>query len=180
MAKKEETPKIILERTYVIPLRQETLKVPPFKKAKKAIRAIREFISKHMKSDEIIIGKYLNMNVWNHGIKNPPHKVNVITTKDDKGKVFVEIVGAPKEKPKVEDKKKVAKKEEKESKAAVTSEEKIEKKVEEAKEEKAEEAKKIEHEEIRELKKEHPKLHAQKMPPKSKMQESHPQAPKSV
>ena len=176
MAKKEETPKTVLERTYVIPLRQETLKVPPFKKAKKAIRTIREFISKHMKSDDITMGKYLNLKVWSRGIKNPPHKVKVTTTKDGKGKVFVEIVGAPKEKPKVEEKKPAKKPEPK----AVSKEENIEKKAEEAKEDKAEEAKKIEKEEIKEIQKEHPKQHAPKMPPKSKMQEAHQQAPKSL
>ena len=59
-------------------------------------------------------------------------------------------------------------------------EEKLEKEVEGIKKEKAEEAKKIEHEEIKELQKEHPKMHAPKMPPKQKLQESHPQAPKSL
>ena len=176
MAKKEETSKVILERVYVIPLRRETLKVPPFRKANKAAKAIREFISRHMKSDNVAIGKYLNLKIWEHGAKNPPHKVKVNTTKDDKGKVFVEIVGAPKE-AKAEEKKKPIKKEEKE---AEKPEEKIERKAEEKKEEKAEEAKKIEKEEIRELQKEHPKHHAPKMPAMPKQQEAHPTAPKSV
>ena len=109
MAKKEEASKIVLERTYVIPLRRETLKVPNFKKANKAVRAIKQFISKHMKSETVAVGKYLNLFVWKHGAKNPPHKVQVTASKDDKGKVLVEIVGAPKEKPKEE--KKPAKKE---------------------------------------------------------------------
>ncbi len=174
MAKKEETSKVVLERVYVIPLRRETLKVPPFRKANKAAKTIREFISRHMKSENIAIGKYLNLKVWEHGAKNPPHKVKVNASKDDKGKVFVEIVGAPKEAPKAEEKKKPAKKE------AEKPEEKIEKKVEDAKEEKAEEAKKIEKEEIKELQKEHPKLHAPRMPAMPKQQEAHPTAPKSV
>ena len=57
MAKKEETSKIILERVYVIPLRRETLKVPNFRKANKAVKSVREFISKHMKSENVVIGK---------------------------------------------------------------------------------------------------------------------------
>lgn len=171
MAKKEEAPKTVLERTYVIPLRRKTLKVPPFRKANKAAKTIREFISQHMKSSNISIGKYLNLKVWQHGAKNPPHHVKVNAAKDDKGRVFVELVDAPKEKPKAEEKKKEIKE--------AKPEEKIEKKVEGAKEEKAEEAKIIEKEEIKELKKELPK-HAQKMPAKPKMQESHPTAPRSV
>ena len=176
MAKKEEAPKVILERVYNIPLRRETLKVPPFKKANKAVKTVRQFISRHMKSDNVIIGKYLNLKIWEHGMKNPPHHVKINASKDDKGKVFVELVDAPKEKPKVEEKKKAVKEEEKEAKP----EQKLEKEIEERKEEKTEEAKKIEREEIKELQKEHQKHHAPKMPSKPKMQESHPTAPKSV
>ena len=77
MAKKEEASKIILERTYNIPLRRETLKAPSYRKAKKAITAIREFIGRHMKSGNVAVGKYLNLKVWEHGIKNPPHHVKV-------------------------------------------------------------------------------------------------------
>ncbi len=175
MAKKEEVSKTILERVYTIPLRRETLKVPYFKKANKAVKTVREFISKHMKSENVLIGKYLNLRIWHHGAKNPPHHVKVNAVKDDKGKVIVELVDAPKEKTKVEEKKKPAKKEEKE-----TKEEKLEKEVEEIKEEKAEEAKEIEKEEIKELQKEHPKHHTPKMPAKPKMQETHPTAPRSV
>ena len=177
MAKKEESSKIVLERTYVIPLRRETLKVPNFRKANKAVKSVREFISKHMKSENVVIGKYLNLKIWKHGAKNPPGKVKVNAAKDDKGKVFVEIVGAPKE-AKVEEKK-PAKKEEKGAKAEKPGE-KLGKEAEEIKEEKAEEAKKIEKEEMKEIQKEHPKQHAPKMPQKPKMQESHPTAPRSV
>ena len=179
MAKKEETSKTVLERVYNIPLKKETLKVPPFKKANKAVKTVRKFISKHMKSESVLIGKYLNLKIWKHGAKNVPHHVKVNAVKDDKGKVFVELADAPKEQPKVEEKKAV-KKEEKETKESVKPEEKLEQQVEEMKEEKAEEAKKIEKEEIKELKKEHPKRHTPKMPLQPKNQEQHPQAPMHV
>ncbi len=179
MAKKEETSKTVLERIYTIPLRMQTLKVPPFKKANKSVKTIKEFISKHMKSENVVIGKYLNLKIWDHGAKNPPHHVKVNVVKDDKGKVIVELFGAPKEEPKVEEKKKEPKKEEKEIKIE-KPEEKLEKEIEEIKEEKAEEAKKIEQEEMKELKKEHPKQYAPKIPAKPKLQEARPTAPRSV
>ena len=173
MAKKEEASKIILERTYVVPLRMQTLKSPKYKKAKKAISTIKIFISKHMKSNDIKIGRYLNLKIWKHGIKNPPHKVKVTAAKDDKGMVFVELADAPK--PKVEESKKPAKKEDKVVKEA---------EFKEIKEEKAEEAKKIEKEEIKELMKEQkehiPMHHAPKIPPKQKFQQQRPTAPKSI
>ena len=178
MAKKEETSKTVLERVYNIPLRRETLKVPNFKKANKAMKTVKIFISKHMKSDNVVVGKYLNLYIWKHGAKNPPHHAKVNAAKDDKGKVFVELADAPKVQPKVEEKK-VIKKEEKETKVE-KPEEKLEKEIEEIKEEKAEEAKKIEQEEIKELKKEHPKHHAPKIQQVQKSQQTHPTAPKSI
>ena len=174
--KKEESSKVVLERAYVVPLHKQTLKVPPFRKAEKAAKTLREFISKHMKSDDVKIGRHLNMKLWEHGMKNPPHKIKVIASKDDKGKVFVELEGAPKEVPKPEAKKKSGKEEPK--REISKAEERIEQKAEEAREEKAEEAKIVEHEEIRELQKEHPKQHAPKVPLQHKEQIQRPSAPK--
>ncbi|MAG91857.1 hypothetical protein CMO83_04220 [Candidatus Woesearchaeota archaeon] len=154
-----------MERTYVIPLRRQTLKTPYYRKAKKAVRTVKEFITRHMKSDNISVGRYLNLKIWEHGIKNPPNKVKIIATKDDKGKVFVELVDAPKEKPKVEEKK-PAKKEEKPE----------EKKTEEKQDE---EKKKIEKEELKEIRKELPRQQPQKMPAQQKQQQVQPTAPKS-
>ena len=56
MAKKDE-PKQVLERTYNVPLRRELLKVPRYRKTQKATKALREFLAKHMKSDDVKIGK---------------------------------------------------------------------------------------------------------------------------
>jgi len=182
MAKKEESPKNVLERGYVIPLRSQTLKVPYYRKAKKAVNAVRAFISKHMKSQDVSIGKYLNLEIWKHGMRNPPGKIKVTATKDDKGKVFVELLGAPKE----------VKKEETKSKSAEDKKKDIEKKIEDKKKDikekideslpkdtKAEEAKKIEKEEIKELKKHLPK-HAPKQPVVQKQVEQKPTAPKGM
>ena len=102
--KKKEEKKIVLERTYNVPLRREFLKAPKWNRTKKAVSAVKKFISKHMKSDDVRLGKYLNLELWKHGIKNPPHHVKVECKKDDKDVTRVEIVGAPVEKPK-EDKK---------------------------------------------------------------------------
>lgn len=97
------------EQTFNIPLRREIMKAPKYKRAKKAIHAVREFVSKHMKSQDVLIGKYLNLKIWEHGIKNPPHHVSVNASKDDKGIVKVELVGAPKEVKKEEKAKKESK-----------------------------------------------------------------------
>ncbi|MBU4503027.1 MAG: 60S ribosomal protein L31, partial [Nanoarchaeota archaeon] len=113
------------ERTYNIPLRKEWLKVPIYKRTSKAIRAIREFMKKHMKTEDIKLGKYLNLEVWKHGYKNPPHKISVTAKwieEKDKKYVQVEIVGAPEEKK--EEKKGGKKSEKKEDKKEEKKEEK--------------------------------------------------------
>lgn len=93
------------ERTYVIPLRKEWLKTVKYKRAKKAVRAIKEFLMRHMKAAEmenVKIGTYLNLELWKHSIKRPPSRVKITATKDDKGVVWAELVGAPKAEKKVE------------------------------------------------------------------------------
>jgi large subunit ribosomal protein L31e len=119
-----------LERTYTIPLRSEWLKSVKYKRAKKAVRAIKEFLIRHMKAadmDSVKIGKYLNLDLWKHSIKRPPSKVRVIATKDDKGIVWAELVGAPKDEKKAEAPKKGAKPaEKKEAPAAKPAEKKAE------------------------------------------------------
>jgi large subunit ribosomal protein L31e len=172
MAKKEKEAKIVLERTYNVPLRRRWLCVPKYRRAKKAITTLREFIIKHMKpgADEkgniqIKIGKYLNEAVWSRGMRNPPHHIKVDAKKDEKGLVKVELTGAPAEEKKEE--KKPRKKEEKEEE---TKEEKEETKEEAEKKEKQREA-------LAELKKEKPKTHAPKLPAKEKAVEARPTAP---
>lgn len=115
-----------IERTYTIPLRREWLKTVKYKRAKKAVRAIREFLMRHMKATEenVKLGKYLNLELWKHSIKSPPSRVKVNVVKDDKGVVKAEIVGAPKETPKVEAPKKPAAKKEETTPATKPTEEK--------------------------------------------------------
>ncbi|MFC1705036.1 50S ribosomal protein L31e [Nanoarchaeota archaeon] len=142
--KEKEERKVVLERTYVVPLRKEWLKAPKYKRAKKAVMGLQQFIAKHMKADIVKLGKYVNKEIWKHGIQNPPHKVKIECSKDDKGIVIAELVGAPKKEKKS---KAAAKKEAKaiteKSKTEIKKElDKLKEKTEEAKKEvKAEENK---------------------------------------
>ena len=84
-----------MERTYIIPLRKGWLKAQRYKRAKKAIHTLQEFLKKHMKSEDVRLGTFLNLEIWKHGIKNPPSRVKVNVVKDDKGVVRAELFGAP-------------------------------------------------------------------------------------
>jgi len=122
-----------IERAYNVPLRREFLRAPRYKRAKTAINALKRFLQKHMKSEDVYIGKRLNEKIWERGIKNPPHHVNITVVKEDDGKVYAELAGFKYEKPLTEEelkklekeKKKDGKKEEK-AEAKESAEEKKE------------------------------------------------------
>ena len=76
-----------VEREYIIPLRNQWKRVPRYKKANKAIKAIKEFLVRHMKirdSDlsKVKIDKYLNEEIWFRGIRKPPSKIKVKAIKE--------------------------------------------------------------------------------------------------
>lgn len=84
-----------MERTYIIPLRKSWLKAQRYRRAKRTVNAVKEFLRRHMKTEEVLIGTHLNLFIWKHGMKNPPSRVKVNVSKDDKGVVKVELFGAP-------------------------------------------------------------------------------------
>lgn len=86
-----------LKREYVIPLRRNTIKVPKWRRSKRAMFEVKSFIMKHMKSNIVIIGNELNEKIWENGIKNPPGKVSVVALRrnvNGKDKVFVNLLSA--------------------------------------------------------------------------------------
>ncbi|MBW2993279.1 50S ribosomal protein L31e [Candidatus Woesearchaeota archaeon] len=138
MAKKEKKPEITLERVYNVPLRKEWLKVPKYKRAKKAGKAMKEFLAKHMKTDieNVKIEKYANLKIWERGIKSPPHHIKIIAKKDSTGIVRAELEGAPVEEKKMPEKKAKKAEEKKPEAKEISPEEKpkiSEEKVEEKK-----------------------------------------------
>lgn len=104
-----------LERIYNVPLRNEYRKAPNYKRAFKSVKALREFLQKHMKCDVVKIGKYANLEIHKNGRSNVPHHIKVFAKKekDEKGNFYVlaELYGAPVEqekvKPQIETKKNI-------------------------------------------------------------------------
>lgn len=98
-SKKEQEKKPELEREYIISVRKRILKVPRYKRAKRAINTIKEFLAKHMKVEgrdtrKVKIDKYLNEEVWFRGIKKPLTKVKVKAKKVE-GIVYAELAEVP-------------------------------------------------------------------------------------
>ncbi|AXV37914.1 MAG: 50S ribosomal protein L31e [Methanobacterium sp. BRmetb2] len=79
-----------MEKIYVIPLRK-VKNVPRTIRAPRAIRQIKEFIQKHMKSDEIKLDASVNEKIWERGIQKIPPKIKVKAVKEEDGTVEVTL-----------------------------------------------------------------------------------------
>jgi len=80
-----------MERVYTIPLR-DVKKVPRTIRSPKAIRYIREFMKRHMKSDNIKLDADVNEKIWERGIQKIPPKIKVKAVKEEDGSISVTLV----------------------------------------------------------------------------------------
>jgi len=69
-------------KEFIVPLRRKFGKVARYRRTPKAIRAIKEFLVRHMKMYErdlkkVKLDKYLNEFIWTRGIRNPPSRVRI-------------------------------------------------------------------------------------------------------
>ena len=81
-----------IERIITVPLKA-TKNAPRSRRAKRAVKEVREFIARHMKAEEdkVWIDTKLNEKLWERGIQNPPSKISVKATKFDDGTVEVTL-----------------------------------------------------------------------------------------
>jgi large subunit ribosomal protein L31e len=93
------------KRIHTIPLRKEFNKVSKWRRSKKAVTALRDYVKKHYRMDSVVIGKELNEKIWSRGNKKPPARVKVVALKKD-DKVFLYLEEKYKEPEKEEEKKK--------------------------------------------------------------------------
>jgi ribosomal protein L31E len=87
---------MVIERVYNIPLRKGFRQTARYKKTKRAGAVLKEFLSRHMKQPDltkVLIGRNLNIELWKHGIKNPPCQIKVTVIKEDNGDVKAELYG---------------------------------------------------------------------------------------
>ena len=81
-----------IERVITVPLKA-TKMAPRSRRAKRAVKEVREFIAMHMKAEEdkIWIDTKLNEKLWERGIQKPPSRITVKATKFDDGTVEVTL-----------------------------------------------------------------------------------------
>ncbi|NWF87269.1 60S ribosomal protein L31 [Candidatus Bathyarchaeota archaeon] len=97
---KAEEEEFVEERIYTIPLSKAWI-VPPKKRAPKAIRIIRSFVTKHMKLEarkegeeeetpkRLFISNEVNERVWKRGIEKPCRNIRIRAARDKEGNVTV-------------------------------------------------------------------------------------------
>ena len=78
------------EHIYIIPLR-DTRRAPRWKRSNAAIKDIRNYLAKHMKSEDVKLDKGINEKVWERGSTKPPTKIRVRAMKMEDGQVQVEL-----------------------------------------------------------------------------------------
>jgi len=107
-----------LEKVYVVPLRA-AFRTARTKRAAKAIKIVREFLQRHMKTEQVVIGSSINKSVWARGIQKIPRRVRIHADKDENGVVRAEMMGVEIKIPKEKEEEKKEETEIKETKAAV-------------------------------------------------------------
>lgn len=70
------------ERIYVIPLRKAKNESRR-RRAPRAIREIRAFMERHLKTDSFVIDESVNDRVWARGIEKIPPRIRVKVTEEE-------------------------------------------------------------------------------------------------
>ena len=84
----EEELEIVEEKFYNLNLRK-IWSSPREKRTPRAVRFLREYVARHMKTDEVAISEEANNMLWQRGISKPPRKIRVRVVKDKDGRVIV-------------------------------------------------------------------------------------------
>ena len=87
-AEEEEELEIVEEKFYDLNLRR-IWNSPREKRTPRAVRFLREFVARRMKTDDVSLSEEANSMLWVRGISKPPRKIRVRVVKDKEGHVIV-------------------------------------------------------------------------------------------
>jgi large subunit ribosomal protein L31e len=69
-------------RIYTIPLRKAK-RAPRWKRSKRAIAEVREYLKRHTKFEDVILDASVNEKIWERGSEKPPSKIRVKITEEE-------------------------------------------------------------------------------------------------
>jgi large subunit ribosomal protein L31e len=81
---------VLKEHIYIVPLR-EGKRSPRWKRGNTAIKDIRKFLERHMKSQDVKLDRSINEKVWENGSSKPPRKIRIRAMKFEDGQVQAEL-----------------------------------------------------------------------------------------
>ena len=81
------------ERVYTINVRRGVISSPRWKKSQDSVFFIRNFLKRHMKSEDVKIDNSISRSIWSKGNQNPPAKIRIKAVKDDEGMVTASLFG---------------------------------------------------------------------------------------
>ncbi|MEK6919541.1 MAG: 50S ribosomal protein L31e [Thermoproteota archaeon] len=84
----EEELEIVEEKFYDLNLRR-IWTAPREKRTPRAVRFLRAYVARRMKTDDVAISEEANSMLWARGISKPPRKIRVRVVKDKEGHVIV-------------------------------------------------------------------------------------------
>ncbi len=85
----EEEEEIIDERIYNVPLRKAYWTGSRLRRANRSVRILKEFVTRHMKPEELLIQPEVNELIWSRGMEKPPRRIRIRATKNDENLVRV-------------------------------------------------------------------------------------------
>ena len=85
--------KIVVERVYSLRLKHKMKRYPRWLRAKKAVKYVRNFLSKHMKvePENVKLDASINEKIWERAAQKPPAKIKIRAVKFDDGIVEAEL-----------------------------------------------------------------------------------------
>ena len=85
--------KIVVERVYSLRLKHKMKRYPRWLRAKKAVKYVRNFLSRHMKvePENVKLDASINEKIWERGAQKPPARIKIRAVKFDDGIVEAEL-----------------------------------------------------------------------------------------
>ncbi|WP_298667255.1 50S ribosomal protein L31e [uncultured Methanofollis sp.] len=81
---------VLKEQVYVIPLRN-TRRAPRWRRCNAAVKDIRAYLARHMKSENVKLDSSINEKIWEHGSQKPPVQIRIRAMKFEDGQVQAEL-----------------------------------------------------------------------------------------
>lgn len=78
------------EQIYIVPLRNSR-RAPSRRRCNAAIKDIKAYLVRHMKSENIKLDSSINEKVWERGAEKPPASIRVRAMKFEDGQVQAEL-----------------------------------------------------------------------------------------